>query len=387
MRAAAQGLRAAHRRPDAEPSRNVVRRRDDAAAVGLAADDERLRPQLGLLQLLDGGVERVEVEMGQDRHCHQPTRGPRWARDRRPAPAAAGDRRAGAAGGLVRPCLGDCSRRHAAADRARPRPRRRGGAAAPALVLPAGADRRRRSRQRHGGRRTEPARDADGRSRLRPAARGDAARARRPASTARLRAGSPRSCVQYGGTTGIYVEDLQTGRGAAWNAKARFPAASTLKLAIAVTVLRNLDGKPAEGSDVARLLAKMIVFSDNEAANELEVWLAGSTSAGSAPRERDDALARPDRLRDVRRLRDAQALGRGADPDPGREPAGLRRRQVHDRVGPRPAGARRLSRRRREGTAAAARRQRLRGPLPALAALTGLRPRQARPLHRPGRPS
>ena len=86
---------------------------------------------------------------------------------------------------------------------------------------------------------------------------------------------------QYGATTGIYVEDLRTGRGAAWNARARFPAASTLKLAIAVAVLRGLDGKPADGSDVARLLAKMVVHSDNEAANALEVWLGGSTSAGS----------------------------------------------------------------------------------------------------------
>ncbi len=80
----------------------------------------------------------------------------------------------------------------------------------------------------------------------------------------------------------MYVEDLRTGRGAAWNAKARFPAASTLKLAIAVTVLRAIDGKPAVGSSVATRLARMLVFSDNEAANELEVWLAGSTSAGSA---------------------------------------------------------------------------------------------------------
>ena len=47
-------------------------------------------------------------------------------------------------------------------------------------------------------------------------------------------------------------------------------------------MLRNLAGKPDEESAVARALARMIVFSDNEAANELEVWLAGSTSAGSS---------------------------------------------------------------------------------------------------------
>jgi beta-lactamase class A len=86
---------------------------------------------------------------------------------------------------------------------------------------------------------------------------------------------------RYGGTTGIYVQDLRTGRGAAWNARARFPAASTLKLAIAVTVMRSLDGKPAEGTRVAALLRQLLVFSDNASANELEIWLAGSTSAGS----------------------------------------------------------------------------------------------------------
>jgi beta-lactamase class A len=85
-----------------------------------------------------------------------------------------------------------------------------------------------------------------------------------------------------GGTSAVYVQDLRTGRGAAWNAQARFPAASTLKLAVAVTVLRALDGKPARGTRLDRLLGEMLIRSDNAAANELEVWLAGSTSAGSA---------------------------------------------------------------------------------------------------------
>ena len=88
--------------------------------------------------------------------------------------------------------------------------------------------------------------------------------------------------ARHGGTAGVYVQDLRTGRGASWNARARFPAASTLKLAIAVTVMRSLDGKPAERTQLARLLGHMLVLSDNEAANALEVWLAGSTSAGSA---------------------------------------------------------------------------------------------------------
>ena len=84
-----------------------------------------------------------------------------------------------------------------------------------------------------------------------------------------------------GGTSAVYVQDLRTGRGAAWNARARFPAASTLKLAIAVTVMRSLAGKPGAGSELEALLRAMLISSDNAAANRLEVWLAGSTSAGA----------------------------------------------------------------------------------------------------------
>jgi len=86
----------------------------------------------------------------------------------------------------------------------------------------------------------------------------------------------------FPGTSAVYVQDLRDGRGAAWNAAARFPAASTLKLAIAVTVLTRHHGKPASESRLGRLLRKMLVESDNSAANELEVWLGGSTSAGAA---------------------------------------------------------------------------------------------------------
>ncbi len=91
-----------------------------------------------------------------------------------------------------------------------------------------------------------------------------------------------RSLVRrYGGVSALYVQDLSTGRGAAWNARARFPAASTLKLAIAVTVMRSLDGKPGPRTRLAGLLTRMLVASDNASANDLEIWLAGSTSAGS----------------------------------------------------------------------------------------------------------
>ncbi len=86
---------------------------------------------------------------------------------------------------------------------------------------------------------------------------------------------------EYRGTAGFYVQSLTSGRGAAWNAKARFPAASTLKLAIATAVLARHPGIPQADSYVGGLLREMITVSDDAAANALEVWLAGSTSAGS----------------------------------------------------------------------------------------------------------
>jgi len=86
----------------------------------------------------------------------------------------------------------------------------------------------------------------------------------------------------FPGITAAFVQDLTTGAGAAWNARARFPAASTLKVAIAVEVLRELRGKPEPGSSVDHLLHDMLVDSSNDAANSLEVVLGGSTSAGAA---------------------------------------------------------------------------------------------------------
>jgi beta-lactamase class A len=99
----------------------------------------------------------------------------------------------------------------------------------------------------------------------------------------------------FGGTAGVYVQSLTGGAGAAWNARATFPAASTLKLAVATTVLAQHSGIPARGSYVDALLTSMLTRSDNAAANALEVWLAGSTSAGS---RRVNELMRSIGLRD-----------------------------------------------------------------------------------------
>jgi hypothetical protein len=84
----------------------------------------------------------------------------------------------------------------------------------------------------------------------------------------------------FDGTCAIYVEDLAGGSGAAWNARARFPAASTLKLAIAVAALARDDSRPGPGTQLDSLQRRLSEDSDNVAADDLEVWLAGSTSAG-----------------------------------------------------------------------------------------------------------
>jgi beta-lactamase class A len=86
---------------------------------------------------------------------------------------------------------------------------------------------------------------------------------------------------RYSGTAAYYVQSLTGGSGAAWNAKARFPAASTVKLAIAAAVLSRSAGIPASGSYLDGLLQEMIIPSDDAAANALLVWLGGSTSSGA----------------------------------------------------------------------------------------------------------
>ncbi len=86
----------------------------------------------------------------------------------------------------------------------------------------------------------------------------------------------------FPGTSAMYVQSLTSGAGASWNAGASFPAASTLKLAIAVTALARANGKPLPGSRLDRLLRRMLWNSDNAAANDVERYVGGSTGGGSA---------------------------------------------------------------------------------------------------------
>jgi beta-lactamase class A len=109
--------------------------------------------------------------------------------------------------------------------------------------------------------------------------------------------------------------NLRTGLGAARNARARFPAASSLKLAIAVEALRSLRGPPPSGSAIDALMRAMITRSDNAAANSLEVLVGGSTSGGSA---RVDALMRSLGLADTEMYGGYELEGRRSRPIPVR---------------------------------------------------------------------
>ncbi len=91
-----------------------------------------------------------------------------------------------------------------------------------------------------------------------------------------------RLTASFGSTSAIYAQNLVTGEGAGWNARATFPAASSLKLAIAVTALARSSGTPARGSTLDALLRQMLTYSDNAAANATERYYGGSTSGGSA---------------------------------------------------------------------------------------------------------
>jgi beta-lactamase class A len=80
---------------------------------------------------------------------------------------------------------------------------------------------------------------------------------------------------------GVYVQHLVTGCGAAVNAGAQFPAASTLKAGILLEAVRAAGGAP--GSDLGRLLDDMVLVSDDRSANRvLERLGGGSGDLGAA---------------------------------------------------------------------------------------------------------
>ena len=192
--------------------------------------------------------------------------------------------------------------------------RRRRRAAARAVLLAArrAADRA-TSVQRHRGRRPRPPLDAGRRARAtacrREPSRASARRRSIPCSPERARARAALWRHDAASTSRISAP-----AGAPLGTRARASRrASTLKLAIAVTVLRSLDGKPAAGTQVARLL-RQDARRLGQRRRERARGLARRLDVGRLrPRQRDDAGARPERLAHVRRLRD-RAAARGRRP-------------------------------------------------------------------------
>jgi beta-lactamase class A len=70
----------------------------------------------------------------------------------------------------------------------------------------------------------------------------------------------------FAGWAAFWVHDLRTGRTAGWNSDARFPAASTVKLAVLDAALRRFGGP---GSPIDYDLRQLGAWSSNLAANRL----------------------------------------------------------------------------------------------------------------------
>lgn len=85
----------------------------------------------------------------------------------------------------------------------------------------------------------------------------------------------------FDGYSAVWYHDLASGRTAAWNAEARFPAASTVKLAVLVAALRALGRDAGEGR-FGYDLATMTSWSSNLATNRVLRRVGrGSSEAGS----------------------------------------------------------------------------------------------------------
>ena len=220
--------------------------------------------------------------MGEDRHAMKAT----VPRDHRSA-AASGDRAAGAARGVVRHRLGRCAERErgasscASATGRSPTGRLRQRRFQLRVSLPPGettvrvvtVDRNGRRQPRHG------------RARVRAAARRAAPVVRgatyRPDPRARRSGGSPGASAAQ---RDLRPEPGDRGRRRLERA-AQFPAASTLKLAIAVSRSHATEETPRAGSTLDRLLRQMLIVSDNRTANtvlsgirRLDVRRLGGTS-------------------------------------------------------------------------------------------------------------
>jgi beta-lactamase class A len=104
---------------------------------------------------------------------------------------------------------------------------------------------------------------------------------------ARLQRDVERLAGRIPATSGIYVQHLVSGCGAAVNAGAKFPGASTLKAAILLDVERRSRGRPA--ASTAGLLDQMIIESSDTAANRL-LAIQGGGSADLGARRATETM-------------------------------------------------------------------------------------------------
>ena len=127
-------------------------------------------------------------------------------------------------------------------------------------------------------------------------------RLRPPRLDERLQRQVRRLVAAFPGTPGVYVENLATGQAAAWNARATFPAASTLKLAIAVTYLTRSSGAPLAGSRERPAPAGHADRVGQRGGEQRARLARRLDERRREPRQHADALDRPRAHRDVRRL-------------------------------------------------------------------------------------
>jgi hypothetical protein len=84
----------------------------------------------------------------------------------------------------------------------------------------------------------------------------------------------------YPGYAAFWLHDLATGRTAAWNSDASFPAASTVKLGVLVAALGRFGPRP-EHSLAWREIRDLAVWSSSLASNNLLIRLGGSERRGA----------------------------------------------------------------------------------------------------------
>ena len=193
-----------------------------------------------------------------------------------------------------------------------------------------------------GRRRRAPQQQRDGRARPRRSACG-AAPGVRARGTTRCCGGEVRRLAgAFGGTSAIYVQNLTTGAGAAWNAQATFPArldAQARDRGSRPRTRRRDTGRRARRS--TGCCGEMLVYSDNAAANAHRALLRRLDVGRLGDRQRDDARrsgsSTPRCTAATSSTRSSRSAARGRDPAAGRQPAELGDRQADDRLRPRAA--------------------------------------------------